>query len=169
MEAIEAIMTRRSIRKYSSQPVSDEVQNVILRAGMAAPSAGDQRPWHFVVIRDKSILDKIPEFHKHATMLKEAQVGILVCADTSCEKYPGRWPLDSAACTQNILLAAHSMGLGAVWVGIYPVEERMKGVSKLLGIPDGVKPVSIVSLGYPAEKKEPDDRFDPSRIHSDKW
>lgn len=168
MDAMQAILTRRSIRKYSSEPVSDEIVTELLKAAMSAPTAGNQ-PWHYVVIRKRNLLEGVSTFHPHSEMLKQAAFGIAVCGDPTIEALKGRWLLDCAAATENMLIAANALGLGAVWVGIYPVEERIEGLRNLLGIPSHVIPLSIVSVGNPAEKKEPPDRFKPERIHYDQW
>jgi nitroreductase len=168
MDAMQAILTRRSIRKYTSDPVSDELIGELLKAAMAAPTAtGDA--WRFVVVRDRNKLESVLNFHPHAQMLKKAAAGILVCGDPTAEIREGRWPLDCAAATENMLIAANALGLGACWVGIYPVEERMSGMRELLGIPDHIMPVSMVSVGYAAEKKAPPARFKPELIHYDRW
>ena len=169
METLESILTRRSIRKYSSQPVPDEVVEQLLRAAMAAPSASNEQPWQFVVIRDHSVLNQIPGFHPHSHMLRQAALAILVCDDPLLEVSPGRGHLDCSNATQNMLLAAHSLGLGAVWLGIYPVPERMDGMRELLGIPPHIVPVSLVSIGYPDEKLRREDRFKPERVHNERW
>lgn len=168
MEAMDAILTRRSIRKFTDQVVPEEAVTQLLKAAMSAPTAANE-PWHFVVIRHRSILDAIPTFHPHAEMLKQASVAIAVVADPSVEVLKGRWPLDCAAATENVLIAANAMGLGACWVGIYPVEERIDRLKALLGMPDHVIPLSLVSLGYPAEKKRPPERFRIERVHHDGW
>ncbi len=168
MDALEAILTRRSIRRYTSQEVTDETINQLLKAAMSAPTAGNE-PWHFLVIRDRATLDQIPNFHPHSQMLKQCQVGIAICGDPTIETLKGRWLLDCAAATENILVAANALGLGACWVGIYPVEERIQGLRDLLGIPGHVIPLSMTSIGYPAEQKEPSARFRPERIHYGKW
>jgi nitroreductase len=169
MDTLEAILTRRSIRKYADKPVPDEAINQLLHAAMQAPSSGNEQPWHFVVIRERRILNEIPSFHPHSHMLRQAAVAILVCEDPSLEVYTGRGPLDCSAATINMLLAAHALGLGAVWVGIYPVEERINGIRKLLGIPSHVNPIALVSIGYPSEKMPREDRFRPERIHYERW
>ncbi len=168
MDAMRAILTRRSIRRYTSDPVSDNAIEELLKAAMSAPTAGNE-PWHFVVIRDRTNLEVLTGFHPHAEMLKQARVGILVCGDPTVELLKGRWILDCAIATENILIAANALGLGACWVGVYPVEERIQGLRDALGIPDHVIPVSMVSLGCPGEKKQPPDRFRPERIHRDRW
>lgn len=169
MDAIEAILSRRSIRKYTSEPVPSEVVEELLKAAMSAPSAGNEQPWHFVVIDDRQILDEIPKFHPYSEMLKEALVAVLVCGDLKEEKHKGYWIQDCSACTMNMLIAAHAKGLGAVWLGIYPVEERVKGMRRLLGIPEHVVPLSLISIGYPAEKKPPSNRYNASKIHHNHW
>ena len=169
MDAIEAIMTRCSIRKYTKQAVPDEIVERLLRAGMAAPSSANEQPWHFVVIKDHSLLDQVPSFQPHSHMLEGAALAILVCEDPGLEVFGGRGVLDCSNATENILLAAHALGLGAVWVGIYPVEERMDGMRKLLGIPPEIVPMALVSIGYPDEKLRKEDRFKPERVHSNVW
>lgn len=166
---MEIILTRRSIRKYTDGSVSDSLIEELLQAAMSAPSAGNAQPWHFIIIREKETLNSIPKFHSNAAMLQEASVAILVCADMTLEKYLGSWTQDCSAATQNILLAAHAKGLGAVWLGIYPKEERMAGIRKLLHIPAHIMPLSLVSIGYPAEAKSPSQRYRPDRIHYEVW
>jgi len=166
---MEAILFRRSIRKYTSQPVSQEVIKELLQAAMSAPSAGNEQPWHFIVIDDRQILNEIPKYHPYSKMLKEAPVAILVAGDVNLEKYKGFWVQDCSAATQNILIAAQAKGLGAVWLGIYPLEDRVKAIRQLLGIPENVIPLSLVSIGYPAEQKPPANRFNPARIHYNRW
>ena len=169
MDCFEAIYGRRSIRKYTDQDVSDDLVEIVLAAAMAAPSAGNQQPWHFVVMRDRVILDAITEFHEYSAMLKEAPAAIAVCADLNIERHKGYWTQDCAAATQNLLLAAHAKGLGAVWLGVHPRPHREAGLRKLLNLPDSVQPFCIVSLGYPAEEKEPSNRFKEERVHTNRW
>ena len=169
MEIMEAILTRRSIRKYTGKPVGEALLRELLTAAMSAPSAGDQRPWHFVVITDRKTLDAVPRVHPYAQMLRQAPAAVLVCAELGLEKHKGYWVQDCSAATQNLLLAAHCKGLGAVWLGLHPVQERVAAIKKLLGLPEGVMPLSLVAIGYPAEKKLKEDRFDPARVHADKW
>ena len=169
MDALDAIARRRSIRKYTSHPVDGNVIEKLLRAAMSAPSAGNQQPWQFVVITDRSALDAIPSFHPHAAMLKHAPAALLVCGDLEREKHKGYWVQDCAAATQNLLLAATASGLGAVWTGVYPREDRVAGMRKLLGIPDQIVPFALVPIGHPDESPPAADRFDPSRIHHGKW
>ncbi len=163
------ILSRRSIRKYTAAPVEEEKISSLLRAAMSAPSAHNQQPWVFVIIDDREVLDRIPEFHPYSSMLLHAPIAILVCADTSNLSSPEFWPQDCSAATENILLAANSCGLGSVWLGVYPREELMSGLSRLLQLPENIQPFSLVSLGYPATEKVASKRFDPARIHRNHW
>jgi nitroreductase len=169
MDALEAIQTRRSIRRYTSQPVDDETMEQILRAAMMAPSARNQQPWHFVVLRDAETLRKIPESCPNAAMVAGAPAAVLVCADEKLEQTPGYLPQDCAAAVQNMLLAAHAMGLGAVWCGIHPRPKREAALRELCGLPEHVLPHSLVVLGHPGERPKQPDRFLPERIHQEEW
>ena len=169
MDAMDAILSRRSIRRYTEQKVSDEMIKELLEAAMSAPSAGNEQPWHFIVIRDRQILNEIPNYHPYSQMLKQAPVAIMVCGDERLQKYEGYWVQDCSAATENILIAAQAKGLGGVWLGVYPVEDRVAGLRKLLGIPEEVITFSLVSIGYPAEQKPGSDRYDDSRVHHDRW
>jgi nitroreductase len=169
MDVLEAIRTRRSIHEYTTEIVSEELINKLLAAAMNAPSAGNEQPWHFVVIRERQTLDAILKFHPYSGSVKSASVAILVCGDERLEKYRGYWVQDCAAATQNLLLAAHGQGLGAVWMGVTPDQERVIGFRRLLGIPDEVTPFSLVSVGYPVERKSPEDRYNGSRVRYGKW
>lgn len=162
-------LTRRSIREYTNQVVSSETITDLLHAAMAAPSAGNQQPWHFVVIRDRDLLSGIADCHQHAGMLRRASAAILVCGEPAIEKQEGFWVQDCSAATENILIATEAAGLGGVWVGVYPVQDRMIGIRNLLGMPESVLPFSVVALGYPGESKPPACRYDSSRIHADRW
>jgi nitroreductase len=169
MNTFDAIFTRRSIRKYTSQSVPEELVTELLKAAMAAPSAGNEQAWQFIVIRDRAILDAVPKFHPYAAMLKYASVAVLVCGDLSREKYKGFWVQDCSAATQNILLAATARGLGAVWTALHPMEDRVAGMRMLLGLPEQIIPLSLIPIGYPAEHPGSADRFDAERVHRDRW
>lgn len=166
---LETILNRRSIRKFKNAPVCEKDIEDLLKAAMAAPSAGNSQPWEFIVIDKREILDEIPKIHPHAQMILQAPVAILVCADITKEKYKGRWPLDCSTATQNILLAVHAKGLGAVWVGIYPEEVRIRSISELFDLPANVIPLSLIPIGHPDEIKSPSNRFDKNRIHYNKF
>jgi len=169
MDAIEAIMTRRSIRKYTKDAVSDELIEKLLGAAMSAPSAGNQQVWRFVVITEREILDEIPKYHPHSKMLKDAPLAILVCGDLEAETRKGFWIQDCAAATENILIAANALGLGAVWLGVYPREERVVGIKKVLGLPEHIIPLSLIPIGHPAQNFPPSERFDGSKVHYNGW
>lgn len=168
MDLFQAIHTRRSIRSYTDQEVSEEDIEKILEAAMAAPSAGNQQPWNFIVIRDKEKLAAIPEIHPHARMVKQAQVAILVCGRID-GKWPTFWSQDCSAASQNILLAARGLGLGSVWAGIYPETERMEGFRKIFGIPEDVMPFALIPLGWSETVFTEADRFRSELISYDKW
>lgn len=169
METMEAILTRRSIRKFKPDAIPDEIIKTLLEAAMSAPSAGNQQPWHFIVIQDRQILDGITQVHPYAQMLKEAPLAIAICGDMEKQIHEGYWIQDCSAATENLLLAAHDIGLGAVWLGVYPREPRVIGVQQILKLPEFVTPLCIVALGYPAEEKPPAHRYLPERVHKDCW
>lgn len=169
MDVFEAMKTRRSIRKYSDQAVPDEAIERMLRAAMMAPSAGNAQPWQFVVVRDRSKLEKVKDYNPYAAMAEKAPVAVLVCGDLRLEKYQGFWVQDCSAAVQNLLLAVHGMGLGAVWTGIYPMESRVEGFKALFDLPDPVIPLALVVIGYPDQRIPSKDRFKPDRVHQDGW
>jgi len=140
----------------------------LLKAAMYAPSAGNCQPWHFVVIKDRKILDEIPRFHPYSRMLKEAPVAILVGCDWDLQM-PGFGVQDCSAATQNILLAAQAKGLGTVWLGIYPDEAMVANMKRLLKLPEHIVPIALVSVGYPAEQKPQPERYQADRVHHDRW
>jgi nitroreductase len=169
MDVMEAIFSRRSIRQYTDEPLTDDHIVTLLKAGMSAPSAADRQPWQFVVINDRNTLIQITSFHQYSLMLQQAPTAILICGDTEKAYERGYLYLDCAAATQNILLAAHALGLGAVWLGIYPGEKRMSAIRGLLGLPQNIEPIALVAVGHPAEKKPPEDRFDAAKVHNNRW
>ena len=169
MEALDALLGRRSIRRFGAAPVGESALTRILEAGMAAPSAGNQQPWRFVVLRDPRLRADVAALSPHARMLADAPLGIVVCGDLDAEKHAGYWVQDCAAAAENMLLAAHALGLGAVWLGYYPREERWRGAQRVLGIPERVIPLAVLAIGHPAERKDPAGRFEPAFIHVDRW
>ena len=169
MEFSEVVHTRRSIRAYSDQAVDEAMVERVLRAAMTAPSAGNQQPWHFVVIRDQVTREAIPAIHPYARMVLQSPVAILVCGDPEGKKYPQYWQQDCAAATQNLLLAARNEGLGTVWCGVYPNEERISGFRKLLAIPSHILPFALVPLGWPGVVFQKVERFNPALVHREQW
>ena len=164
-----AIFKRRSIRKYTAGAVADEVITRLLEAGMNAPSAGNQQPWQFVVVKDKATLAKLADASPYAKMTKDAAVAILVCGDLDRETHKGFWVQDCSAATENILIEVTDQGLGAVWLGIYPREDRVTYIRKLLGIPEHIVPFALIPVGHPAETKDASNRYDTSRVHYERW
>jgi nitroreductase len=171
MEVLDTIHSRRSIRKYRDEPVPEDLIQKLLAAAMQAPSACNQQPWQFVVIDEGATLAKIPGFMPNAAMAAKAPLAILVCGDLhlGVEKSEGYWVLDCAAATQNLLLAAHALGLGAVWTGVYPREQRMESLRRLVGLPENVIAHSLVVIGYPAEQVQPEERYRPERVRWNHW
>lgn len=169
MDTLEAIKTRRSIRKFKPGDVSQEMQRELLEAAMFAPSAGNQQPWQFVVIDDRRILEEIPRICPTASMCRQSPLAILVCGDGSLEKYPDFWVQDCSAATENLLLAAHAMDLGAVWAGVYPMKERVEGFKNMFALPEQITPFALVALGYPDEEPASARRYKEERVHYNGW
>ncbi len=169
MEVLDAILTRRSIRKFQDRPVSEELVEKLLRTAMHAPSARNSQPWQFVVITDRQILRQASAINPNAEMAARAPLAILICADPRLEKSSGYWPVDCAAAAQNMLLAAHGLGLGAVWTGVWPRKERMDGFRRLFDLPEPVIAHSLIVVGYPAEQPPPEDRYRSDRVHRNAW
>jgi nitroreductase len=169
MDTLQAIRTRRSIRQYLDKPVPQDMLQQVLISAMHAPSACNQQPWQFVVIEDRKLLREVPKINSYAAMAAEAPVAILVCGDSSLETVPGYWVIDCSAAVQNLLLAAHALGLGAVWTGVYPQQERVEGFRRLLSLPKNVTPHSLVPLGYPAEQPPQEERYQTDRVHHNGW
>lgn len=169
---IKSIMTRTSVRSYTDRKVSEEQVDTLLQAAMAAPTAGNKQPWRFIVIRDRNTLDYISDNFQTMTMVKNAQVAIVVCGDLSATfDGDGRdyWVQDTSAATENLLLAAHAMGLGAVWCGVYPQMARVADFSRLLHLPDSIVPLNCVAVGYPSGSPTPKDKWKPEYIHYNSW
>lgn len=169
MEFTETLMARRSIRKFTSEPVSDEQVELVLRAAMAAPSAGNEQPWRFVVVRDRATLDALSVATPYARPLASAPVGIVVCADMTVLRYTGFWVLDCAAAIENMLLAATSLGLGSLWMGVYPEERLVEPVGLVMPTPDDIVVHSMVALGHAESIPQAPDRFEPAYVHHESW
>lgn len=167
------IFKRTSVRSYTDQPVTKEQIELLLRAGMAAPSACNAQPWEFIVVQNRETLIKITEIQPYSQMLKEAPLAIVVCADKT--RTPAMlpdlqaWPMDCSAATQNIMLEATELGLGSVWLATYPIEEISKPIGELLNLPQTIAPFAMIAIGYPAGEVHPKDKFNPERIHWEKW
>ena len=164
---LETIMTRTSIRSFTDKAVSADTIELLLRAGMAAPTAVNLQPWHFVAVNDRAKLDELGGNGRQSKMLQEATLAIVVCGNMEkALEGPGQafWIQDCSAATENILLAAHALGLGAVWTGCYPIEERVAMVSQVLGLPEHIVPLCVIVMGYPNENPEPKDKWKPENV-----
>ena len=166
-ELVATILARRSIRKYTDDPVKPDAVRTLLEAAMAAPSASNNQPWHFVVVTDRRTLDALADAHPYGKMLASAPLCIAVCGDTSLA--PRFWVQDCSAATENLLLAAIALGLGAVWLGVFPLDERVHFVRTLLALPRTVVPLNLLALGHPAEVKPPRTQYDAARVHQQSW
>ena len=166
---IDFILDGRSFRKYTDKVIEDEKIVLLLKAAMYAPSAMNKQPWHFLVIDDRDLMLRITEIHQHAGMLKGASHAIVICGDENLHHDEGFWVVDCGAATENMLLAAHALGLGACWIGIQPREARKKAFSKLLKLPEHVKPFALVSVGYPADVRPRPERYHPEKVHLNTW
>ena len=164
--ALDNIFERKSVRTYLNKGVEKEKIDLMLRAGMSAPSGKDVRPWEFVVVSDRAKLDSMAAALPYAKMLTQARNAIIVCGDSARSFY---WYLDCSAAAQNILLAAESMGLGAVWTAAYPYEDRMEVVRKYTHLPENILPLCVIPFGYPATKEQPKQKYDEKKIHYNQY
>ncbi len=169
MDILEALHTRRSIRKYTDTEISDADLHEILKCAMLAPSACNEQPWHFVAVRDEGQRKVLSGTTKYTHMAANAPLVIVVCASMQDDKAEGFWPQDCAAAIENMMLAARGLNIGAVWCGIYPVEEREAYLRKALSLPEDIVPMGMVCLGYPEQHFHEVDRFREDRIHYEKW
>ena len=160
------IFRRRSIRAYTGQPVSSADIQSLLEAGMAAPSASNRKPWHFVAVTDRATLAALASSHPYGRMIAGAALGIAVCGDPATSSW---WVQDCTAATENILVGAAGLGLGGVWLGCHGAPEREEAVRRMLGIPGNIGVLSLLSIGYPAETKPARTQFDPALVHSNRW
>lgn len=163
---LENIAARKSVRKYLKKEVEEEKITAMLKAGMAAPSGMDRRPWEFVVVTDRAALDSMAAGLPYAKMLTQAPMAIVVCGDSTRSSY---WYVDCSAVTQNILLAAEALGLGAVWTAAYPYEDRIGIVRKYTNMPEQIVPLCIIPVGYPDGPQKAKDKYDESKIHRNKF
>ena len=170
--ALEVIFSRKSVRKYTGQVVKKEQLELLLKAAMAAPSGRNQQPWAFIVLTDPAKLKMLADELPYAKMLPEAGAGIVVCGYTVPPSRPGAkdlWEQDCAAATENILLAAEAMGLGAVWTAVHPYPERQEFVRNVFQIPPTIIPFSVIPIGHPSGEEQPKDKFRLENVHWEKW
>jgi nitroreductase len=168
MDTLEAIHTRRSIRKYTNIPVSQKNVREILAAAMQAPSSSNQQSWQFLVIDEPHRLKEYAEANPYAKMAAQATLGILVCGDLSSDD-GGYWVQDCSAAMQNLLLAAHVKGVGAVWTGIYPDEESVEKYSAMFELPSNIVPLGLAVMGYPAQNPSHVNRYSEAKVHWNRW
>jgi nitroreductase len=169
MDALTAIGTRRSIRQYTDEPVSAEHIEALMRAAMAAPSAGNQQPWRFVVVSDPELRARLAVATQYSSPVGRAPLGIVVLADTRENKHPGYWVQDCSAAVENLLLAAHALGLGGVWIGVHPHEEREANVRAIVEAPEGFAALCMIAVGHPASPGPEVDRYNPEHVRRERW
>lgn len=169
MDLLEGLYTRRSVRKFTEEAVSDSDIHVLLKSAMLAPSAKNQQPWHFIVVKEKAMRDKLAAASPYTGMAAHAPLVVVICGDTANEKAPGFWVQDCSAAAENLLLAARALNLGSVWCGIYPEKERMQALATILGLPDKVLPLNMICIGHTEMQFKEADRFNPERVHHEKW
>ncbi|HQO38091.1 MAG TPA: nitroreductase family protein [Candidatus Omnitrophota bacterium] len=171
-DALSVIHSRKSVRHYTGEPATRNEIVTLIKAGMAAPSAVNKQPWQFIAVTDPATLSKLAEKLPYTKMIVKAGACIVVCGDMS-KALSGVerdfWVQDCSAASQNILLAAESMGLGAVWSGMYPLQERVEHVRAVLGLPDTVIPLNVIAVGHPAGVEKPQNKFNEANIHWEKW
>ena len=169
---LDVIFSRKSVRSYTGNSLSKDDLEMLLKAGMAAPSGRNQQPWAFIAITDPDVLVKLAEGLPYAKMLPNAGSAIVVCGYSVPPSRPGSkdlWEQDCAAATQNILLAAEAMNLGAVWTAVHPYPERQEYIRQVLNIPAEIYPFCVIPVGYPTGEEQPKDKFDPDKIHWERW
>lgn len=163
------IFNRASVRSFDGRKVEPEKIELLMKAAMAAPSACNQQPWEFVVVTEPAALDKLAECSPYAGCIRQAPLGIVVCMRTEGLQAPSYTQIDASAATENILLEAVHLGLGAVWLGIAPGQERMEAVRQVIGAPETIQPFGLVACGYPDKPAVPANRYDPARVHYERW
>jgi nitroreductase len=169
MDTLTAIHTRRSVRAFTPEPVSEADLQTLLEAAMTAPSAGNAQPWAFLVITDPALLAQVPSINPYAHMAPKAPLSILVCGDTAAEKYPGFWVQDCSAAIQNLMLAARALGLGSVWTGIHPMADRVEKAKDIFHLPDTLIPLGLVVVGRPRTEQKRENRFAPEKVRRNLW
>lgn len=169
--ALSNIFNRKSVRNFTEEPVSKEQIELLIRAGMAAPTARNTQPWAFIAVTDRATLDNLAENLPYAKMLKQSPAAIVVCGDLEKlgDATPEYWIMDCSAATENILLAAEAIGLGAVWTAAYPQPDRVEAVVKILNIPEYIVPLCVIPVGVPTGVDQPKNKYIPENIHWEKW
>lgn len=169
---LDAISARTSIRAYQDRPVGADTVELLLRAAMSAPSARNRQPWAFIVVDDKDLLRQLADSLPYAQSAAAAPMAVVVCGvltESQGATNAGWWVQDAAAASENLLLAAHAVGLGAVWTGVYSYEDRVRAVRNVLGLPRHVVPLNVIPIGYPAENPAPRQKWDPAKVRRNGW
>lgn len=169
MEALQAILTRRSIRKYKAEAVSDGIIRKVLECGFAAPTARNRRPLHFILVKDRGILSELGSMHAFTAMVAGSAFSVLICADGALEERRQFMDQDGSAAAENMLVGAHALGLGGVWCGIHDGGDREAAVRRICSLPDGIAPIALMAFGIPDEQREAPDRYDAGKVHEDRW
>ncbi|MBR0191633.1 MAG: nitroreductase family protein [Thermoguttaceae bacterium] len=170
MDLFSALKTRRSVREFNGERIPDDQIREIIECGTYAPSALNAQPWHFIVVDDRKLFPDLMKLHPYISSLRNASHAIILCADRDLEHAPGNWMLDCSACIENMLLAAHGLGYGAVWAGIYPQEDRMERFRKYFNFPKSVVAHSIMVVGCPANPLPVvTDRYKEEKVHRNRW
>ena len=169
--SLQFIFNRRSVRKYESRIIPEEMFTHLFEAAMAAPSAVAKDPWHFILVRDRKMLNKIVKILPSGQMLRQATAAVIICGDINKANINDVSYLlqDLSAAGENLLLAATALGLGSCWLGVHPRPDRLDGIRSLFSLPENIIPMCGVALGWPAEKPAPRTRFNPDRVHLEKW
>lgn len=173
MSELSWILSRKSVRSFTDEPVKAEALEQILRAGMAAPAAVNEQLWEFIVIDQPDVLKTLGEELPYAKMLFKARAAIVVCGDVSKtfngDPHSPYWIMDCSAATENILLAVEALGLGAVWTAAYPDPKRVESVRRILSLPETVIPLNVIPIGRPAVNEPPKDKWNPKAVHWNGW
>jgi len=168
METLQCIQTRRSVRQYTGKIISATDLKIILTAAMYAPSAMNKRPWEFIIVQDKQLLEKITQIHPYANFVKEAGTAVLICENKN-ETYNEYGPVDISLAAQNLMLAAHDSGYGTCFCGVWPEQERLNDFSKLFKLPKHIQVIGLIAIGVPQKQPSQPERFEPIKIHFDQW
>lgn len=173
-DGISFILSRTSVRRFTEETVGNDDIELLLRAAMAAPSSMNLQPWHFIVVREEALKEELRRCLPYAKMLQGGSIGVVVCGDIALYERVNRldkedntlyWVQDCSAASENLLLAAHAIGLGAVWTGIYPLESRMAQLRRLLHLPSHILPLNLIVVGHPFHVSSPKDKWDPRKVH----
>jgi len=169
MDFFEAITTRHSVRKYTGEKLTQVEWDMVFKAGFSAPSAHNLQPWHFIRIDQVDKLEELAQAHPYAKMLPQAGGAILVCADIAVQEYIGFAVEDCSAVMQNMLVTLNGLGLGGLWIGVYPIEELIDTMRKIFSLPENILPIGIIAVGHKVASRKPIDKYNPEKIHVNGW